>query len=125
MRVTGMTSGSLASEAVGWVGTSWERSGEESPSPRYVNLFTTCVLYLAMVRAVKTPPCTHGARSSDQGHLTAGSGAITSPALRRPSPGPGVRLERTQQAGRGSHPRRRRRPELYGIPPVIEPPGGS
>src|SRR5215217_8850454 len=57
------------------------------PSPRHVNLFTACVLYLAMVRPSRLHPACTGARSSDQGPLTAGSGAMISPSLRRPSPG--------------------------------------
>jgi hypothetical protein len=100
-----------------------DRAYEESPFSRHVNRFTTCVLYLAMERPSRLHPACTGASLERSGPLTAGCGRWSRRSLRRHRQGAGVLRGRAQQAGRASHPRRWRRPELYGARPVIEPPG--
>jgi hypothetical protein len=73
VRVMGMTSGSLASEAVCWgLGTlgavEVEFGWNESSLLGYVNLFTILRTISSNGSDVKTPPCTYRARLSDQGH---------------------------------------------------------
>jgi hypothetical protein len=96
--LAGSLSRSVGLKRSGAVGRGSALRGEH-PSPRYVNLFTTLRTISSNGAGVKTPPaCTRSARAIRA--IDGGPWAMTSRPLRRHRQGPGVRLGRTQQAGR-------------------------